>query len=184
MAFGQSLGQLILDALDDGEKSMKELYQTVPGKRSSIDKARQRLLKAGEIEKVSQGVYRKKQVLNGGGGAEISKNVSEQDKEQDKNNDWETLIGDAIESACPIVDRALMAQGEKTRERLRLLHAYFSSCANLVAGVCQVADKIEREKTRETFIFENLFEGENAMNMELKLLVNILFLYWEQNGKD
>ena len=59
MAFGQSLGQLILDALDDGEKSMKELYQTVPGKRSSIDKARQRLLKAGEIEKVSQRVYRK-----------------------------------------------------------------------------------------------------------------------------
>ena len=47
-----------------------------------------------------------------------------------------------------------------------------------------MADKIEREKTRETFIFENLFEGENAMNMELKVLVNILFLYWEQNGKD
>ena len=180
MAFGQSLGQLILDALDDGEKSMKELYQAVPGKRSSIDKARQRLLKAGEIEKVSQGVYRKKQVLTGGGGAEISKNVSE----QDKNNDWETLIGDAIESACPIVDGALIAQGEKTRERLRLLHAYFSSCANLVAGVCEVADKIEREKTPETFIFENLFQGENAMNMELKLLVNILFLYWEQNGRD
>lgn len=175
MAFGQSLGQLILDALGDGETSMKELYKAVPGKRSSIDKARQRLMNAGEIEKVSQGVYRKKQVRGGGGGAENSKNVSE----ADKNNDWETLIGEAIESACPIIDGALLAKGQNTRQRLRLLHAYFSSCANLVEGVCQIADKMERENTPETFIFENLFQGENAMDMELKLLVNILFIYWE-----
>ena len=44
-----TIGQEILAMLDSGPKSMSELYEGVRGKRASIDKARQRLLKQGKL---------------------------------------------------------------------------------------------------------------------------------------
>ena len=143
MAFGQSLGQLILDALDDGEKSMKELYQAVPGKRSSIDKARQRLQQAGEIEKVSPGVYRKKEVLISGAGDEISVKPEESPKEYweliqsnqkfdemsagDQEVYFYYLVGQIHIFACKLIDRSKIGENANIADRFKTLAELLAS---------------------------------------------------------
>ena len=173
-----SLGQKILEVMGSTETTMREIYDAVPGKRSSIDKARQRLLKAGKIERVSHGVYRKSGDHAGGGDEKNEKNVSDWDKD----NEWLTLIGNEIEEVCPKVDASTLAKGEGIAGRLELLHGFFASCANITEELYRIAKKIERENTPEDRTFDNLFRGENSKEIELKVLVNILLEYWIVNS--
>ena len=68
MTFGVPISKQILTLLADGEKTTKQLYEAVGGKRNSIDKALGRLLKTGKIERISHGLYCLKVPDTGAGG--------------------------------------------------------------------------------------------------------------------
>ena len=115
--------------LESGPKTISELYEGVPGKRASIDKARWRLVKSGEIESVDHGVYRKKPVL----GARPLGNFSWKDLTDDEKIDYELKrISDVIEMCSDLIDRSADGQSLTILERINALEGLFSSCSNFV----------------------------------------------------
>ena len=119
----------ILAMLESGPKTISELYEGVPGKSASIDKARWRLVKSGEIESVDHGVYRKKPVL----GARPLGKISWKDMTDDEKIDYELKrISDVIEMCCDLIDRSADGQSLTILERVNALEGLLSSCSNFV----------------------------------------------------
>ena len=137
MSFRQPLGQLVLEAMGNDPTEMTAIYKAVPGKKSSIDKARRRLEMAGEIEKVSPGVYRKKEVLISGAGDEISVKPEESPKEYweliqssqkfdemsagDQEAYFYYLVGQIHIFACKLIDRSKIGENANIADRFKTL---------------------------------------------------------------
>ena len=92
-----------------------EIYDGVPGKRTSIDKARSRLVKSGKIERVDHGTYRKKEVR---GARSLGKISWEKLSEEEKSNYELELIGNLIEDCCELMDKAAYNQNADVVKRL------------------------------------------------------------------
>ena len=166
-----TIAEGILRVLEDGEKTIQEIYASLPSKRSSIDKARSRLEKSGHIERVARGVYRKKALIWARRGRETEKISWEHLSEAEKTDYELTLIADVIESCCDLLDKAAYNQNADIREKVQSLVALFTSCASLVTGA-------QEELTDFGEAFD---DGEraavfaNTENVPLKGLVRLLF---------
>lgn len=121
-----SIRQQILDSLDTGPKSMSEIYEAVQGKRASIDKARQRLLKQGEIERVDHGVYQKST------SSEAEIDFSELSDEE-KSNHALNHIGDMMDQTVELVDK--MYVGTPVVERLEIMSNLLQSAAGFAVDL-------------------------------------------------
>lgn len=137
MSFRKPLGQLVLEAMGNDPIEMIEIYKAVPGKRSSIDKARQRLQQAGKIEKVSPGVYCKKEVLISGAGDEISVKPEESPEEyweliqshqkfeemseSDQEDYFYYLVGQIHIFACKLIDSSKIGENANIAHRFKTL---------------------------------------------------------------
>lgn len=176
MHIGDTIGQAILAALADGKKSMQELYQRIPAQRASINKARQRLLKAGKIERVARGVYCLKGDNSDAAGAEISeKNISE----ADKLDQWLNLIEATIYEACETIDKAWLTREMPLKEKLEYLDNFLQSCANLGLPVAnKIIDDLRRDGIPEAYGFDftidALFADEEMQSFPLQKFMQFL----------
>ena len=129
-----TIGQEILALLDSGPKSMSELYEGVRGKKSSIDKARQRLLKQGKIERVDHGVYQKS------ASPLVEIDFSEL-SEAEKSNHELTHIGDMIDRTCELVDKMYVGTG--VGERLEIMSNLLKSAAGFAEDLRSEFDSLK-----------------------------------------
>lgn len=120
-----TIGQEILAMLDSGPKTMAELYEGVRGKKSSIDKARQRLSKQGKIERVDHGIYQKSAPLP----AEIDFSELSEDE---KSNHELNHIGDTIDLTCELVDRLYSNDAYDWSEKLETVENLLRSMVHFV----------------------------------------------------
>lgn len=176
----QSIRQEILAMLDSGPKSMSELYEGVRGKRSSIDKARQRLLKQGKIERVDHGVYQKSASLP------VNIDFSEL-SEAEKTNHELNHIGNMIDQTCELVDKIYTTSG--MNERLEILANLLQSTVGFVDRARGVYRALEEKATAE--LAEEYSDSDEVdldspedftpSEISLRELVNELLLYKEED---
>lgn len=163
-----TIGQEILVILDSGPKSMSELYEGVRGKRASIDKARQRLLKQGKIERVDHGVYQKS------ARPRVEIDFSELSEEEKSNHEL-NHIGDMIDQTCELVDKIYHTAGYP--ERLEILENLLQSAANLLGSARSVYLAVESELKAEYPADVDKYPDEDftASACPLKEIVGLLF---------
>ena len=171
-----TIGQEILAMLDSGPKSMSELYEGVRGKRASIDKARQRLLKQGKIERVDHGVYQKSAPPL----AEID--FSELSEDDIFNHEL-NHIGDMIDQTCELVDQIYTSS--EMDERLEILENLLQSTVGFVVSARAVYRALEEKAMAEADLDED--EDEEGLGspdftpsgISLMRLVGLLLTYKE-----
>ena len=170
-----SIRQEILAMLDSGPKSMSELYEGVRGKQSSIDKARQRLLKQGQIERVDHGVYQKSARPL----AEIDFSVLSEDE---KSNHELNHIADMIDQTCDFVDK--IHHTANYPERLEILENLLQSAANLLGSARSVYLSLESEFEGEYPADVDKYPDEDFTPSEypLKEIVGLLFDEWQRRS--
>ena len=170
-----TIGEGILAMLESGPKTVSEIYEGVPGKRSSIDKARWRLVKNGEIVRVDHGLYRKNTVI----GARRRGKISWETLSDDEKSNYELeLISDVIEDCCELMDKAAYNQNVDIVKRLVSLQLLFGSCGNFVAGALHALRSLEAEwkaNPPADVDVEALFHGDGAKAVSLKGMVILLF---------
>ena len=161
----------ILAMLESGPKTISELYEGVPGKRASIDKARWRLVKSGEIESVDPGVYRKKPVL----GARPLGNFSWKDLTDDEKIDYElNRISDVIEMCSDLIDRSADGQSLTILERVNALEGLFSSCSNFVENSSKELRALEAKWKAEGVDVDALYRESYPEKTPLKIMISLL----------
>lgn len=170
-----TIGQEILALLDSGPKSMSELYEGVRGKRASIDKARQRLLKQGKIERVDHGVYQKS------ASPPVEIDFSEL-SEAEKTNHELNHIGDMIDQTCELVDKIYHTADYP--ERLEILENLLQSAANLLGSARSVYLSVESELKAEypADVDKDPDEDFTASVCPLKEIVGLLFDEWQRRS--
>lgn len=164
-----TIGQEILAMLDSGPKSMSELYEGVRGKRASIDKARQRLLKQGKIERVDHGVYQKSAP------PPVNIDFSEL-SEAEKSNHELNHIGDMIDQTCELVDK--MHVGTGVGERLEIMSNLLKSAAGFAEDLQSEFDSLKsvwKEDNPEADIDKIVHDSHGA---SLDGFVGLLFESW------
>lgn len=170
-----TIGEGILAMLASGPKTISEIYEGVPGKRTSIDKACWRLAKNGEIERVDHGLYRKKAVLGARQRGKISwETLSEDEKDNYRLN----LIGAVIEDCCELMERAAYNQDADIVEKVESLEALFSSCNSFVESASKALRSLEAEWKADPpagVDVEALFHGDGAKAVSLKGMMILLF---------
>lgn len=120
-----SIRQQILEQLETGQKTIGELYESVKGKRASVDKAVQRLLKQGIIARIDRGIYEKKARL----GIEID--FSELSEDERSNHEL-NHIGDTIDLTCELVDRLYSNDAYDWGEKLEIVENLLESMVHFV----------------------------------------------------
>ena len=120
-----SIRQQILEQLETGQKTIGELYASVKGKRASVDKAVQRLLKQGIIERIDRGIYQKKAGLG------IEKDFSGLTDEAKSNHEL-NHIGDTIDLTCELVDRLYSDDTHDWNEKLEIVENLLKSTVHFV----------------------------------------------------
>ena len=161
----------ILAMLESGPKTISELYEGVPGKRASIDKARWRLVKSGEIESVDPGVYRKKPVL----GARPLGKISWKDLTDDEKIDYElNRIADVIEMCCDVIDRSADGQSLTILERIEALEGLFSSCSNFVESSSEELRALEARWKAKGVDVDALYRKSYPEKTPLKSMISLL----------
>ena len=164
-----TIGQEILAMLETGPKSMSELYEGVRGKKSSIDKARQRLSKQGKIERVDHGVYQKS------ARPPVEIDFSEL-SEEDKSNHELNHIGDMMDQTSELVDK--MYVGTPVGERLEIMSNLLKSTAGFAADLQSEFDSLKsawKAENPEKDI-DKIVKG--ADRVSLTHLVDLLFEHW------
>lgn len=175
----QSIGQEILAMLASGPKSMSELYEGVRGKRSSIDKARQRLLKQGKIERVDHGVYQKS------ASPPVNIDFSELSEAEISNHEL-NHIGDVIDQTCELVDKIYTSS--EMEDRLEILENLLQSTVGFVVHARAVYRALEEKATAELAEVDSdevdldSSEDFTPSGISLMELVNQLLLYKEEDS--
>ena len=166
-----TIGEGILAMLESGPKTISELYEGVPGKRASIDKARWRLVKSGEIESVDHGVYRKKPVLR----ARPLGKISWKDLTDDEKTNYElNRISDVIEMCCNLIDTSADGQSLTIFERLEVLEGLFSSCSNFVESSSKALRSLEAEWKADGVDVDALYRESYPEKTPLKIMIVLL----------
>ena len=161
----------ILAMLESGPKTMSELYEGVPGKRASIDKARWRLVKSGEIESVDHGVYRKKPVL----GARPLGKISWKDLTDDEKIDYElNRIADVIEMCSDLIDRSADGQSLTILESVNALEGLLSSCSHFVENTSKELRALEAKWKAEGVDVDALYRESYPEKTPLKIMISLL----------
>lgn len=137
-----SLSEKILEVLeDDADHSVADLHKAVSGKRKAKEKAIDRLLKSGKIERVSRGVYRRVIPLQSEGGAvkiEKNKNVGgiggivdfdPNDREIDLD-----FLDEGIDALCRVVDARF--KDEDFFQRIERLASLVHFCEDAIIRTC------------------------------------------------
>ena len=170
-----SIRQEILAMLESGPKSMSELYEGVRGKKSSIDKARQRLLKQGKIERVDHGVYQKS------ASPPVNIDFSELSEEEKSNHEL-NHIGNMIDQTCELVDKIYHTTDYP--ERLEILENLLQSAANLLGSARSVYLSVESELKAEypADVDKDPDEDYTPSGCPLKEIVGLLFDEWKRRS--
>ena len=143
MTFGVPISKQILTLLADGEKTTKELYEAVGGKRNSIDKALGRLLKAGKIERIAHGLYCLKVPDTGAGGDKNKNFLPKLDTFNDKlkvkswehwtraerNAYYKALMWEVLTFACQRIDDSVIGEKFISYSRVVQVHNILTDCA-------------------------------------------------------
>ena len=177
-----TISEGILAVLESGPKSVSEIYKGVSGKRTSIDKARSRLLKSGKIERVDHGIYGKKTVL----GARRRGKISwEKLTDEEKSNYELKVIADVIEDCSELMDTVAYNQNADVVQRLESLSALFQSCTSFTEGALRELLLLKAEWKADpppgVDDVESLFHGDGSKKRGLKDMIELLFNLMVEN---
>lgn len=141
----QTIGQQITAFLADGEKTSQEMYKAIEAKKGSIDKARMRLLQAGKIEKIAQGLYCLKvpDQMAGGGKNENKNFLPKLDTfnaklkvkswkywtRAERDAYFKALMWEVFIFACQRLDASVIGEEFNAYARVVKLHELFTECA-------------------------------------------------------
>ena len=164
-----SIRQQILEQLETGQKTIGELYESVKGKRASVDKAVQRLLKRGIIERIDRGIYQKSAPLP----AEID--FSELSVDERSNHEL-NHIGDMMDQTVALVEK--MYVGTPVVERLEIMSNLLKSAAGFAADLQSEFDFVKTEwKADDPEADVDKIVNE-ANRQSLAVFVDLLFEHW------
>ena len=141
----QTIGQQIITFLADGEKTSLAMYDAIDAKKGSIDKARTRLLQAGKIERITQGLYCLKVPDETAGAGKNENKISlpklDTFNEKLKVKSWEywtrdeqdayfkALMWEVFIFACQRLDASVIGEEFNAYARVVKLHELFTECA-------------------------------------------------------